>query len=69
MDHDNRDGTGDSATNSLFMMAMMMACCVAVLLLFALIPIVGWPIGVPLGLGGIAAMLLAHQRWMRHGHH
>jgi hypothetical protein len=51
------------------MMALMMACCMAVVLLFLLIPVVGWPIGLTIGAVGIIAMLFAHQRMMGHGGH
>lgn len=51
------------------MMAMMMVCCMAVVLLFLLIPIVGWPIGLTIGAVGFIAMLFAHQKMMGHGGH
>ncbi|MCA9854288.1 MAG: hypothetical protein KC482_11970 [Dehalococcoidia bacterium] len=54
---------------SLAMAATMMACCVAVLAVFALIPIVGWPIGLALGAAALGAMAFVHQRWMGHGGH
>ena len=50
------------------MMAMMMACCMAVVLLFLLIPFVGWPIGLAIGAIGLVAMIAAHQKFMG-GHH
>ncbi len=54
------------------MMAMMMACCLGSLLIFALIPAVGLPGGLAIGAIGFVAMLFAHQKLMggRHsGHH
>lgn len=51
------------------MMVLMMACCMSIVLLFLLIPIVGWTIGITIGAAGIVAMLFAHQRWMGHGGH
>jgi hypothetical protein len=51
------------------MMAMMMVCCMAVALLFVLIPVVGWPIGLSIGAIGFVAMLFVHQRMMGHGGH
>ena len=51
------------------MMAVMMVCCMAVLLLFLLIPVVGWPIGLTIGAVGFMAMLFVHQRMMGHGGH
>ena len=49
------------------MMAMMMAMCVGVILLFAVIPAVGFPLGVLIALGAGALMLVLHARFMRHG--
>jgi hypothetical protein len=52
------------------MMALMMVCCMAVVLLFLLIPVVGWPIGLTIGAVGFIAMYFAHQRFMGgHGSH
>ena len=51
------------------MMAMMMACCMAVVLLFLLIPVVGWAIGLTIGAVGLVAMLIFHQKFMGHGGH
>lgn len=65
MDHSSNNGT----MAGLAMMALMMLCCVGVLLLFLLIPVVGWPVGIAIVAVGAVAMLLFHQRFMRHGHH
>lgn len=65
-------GSGDNpqtGQGGLAMMVLMMACCLGVILLFALIPLVGWPIGLTIGAVGLVAMLVAHQRWMGHGSH
>ncbi|MEO8538128.1 MAG: hypothetical protein ABI577_00190 [bacterium] len=51
------------------MMAMMMGCCMAVVLLFLLIPVVGWPIGLTIGIVGLVAMLFGHHRSMGRGVH
>ena len=52
------------------MMAMMMGCCLSILLVFAIIPFVGLPIGLAIGAVGLVAMLFVHQKWMggRMGH-
>lgn len=55
--------------DSLKMAAVMMSGCVAVIAVFALIPIVGWPVGFVVGLVAIAAMAFAHQRLMGHSSH
>jgi len=55
--------------DSLKMAALMMSCCVAVIAVFALIPVVGWPVGLVLGAAAIAAIGFAHQRLMGHGPH
>jgi xanthosine utilization system XapX-like protein len=49
----------------MLMMALMMGLCMGVFLLFALIPVVGWPAGLALALVGGAAMLAGHQWLMR----
>jgi len=68
MDHSpNNSGGGTMA--GLAMMALMMLCCVGVLLLFLLIPVVGWPVGITIVAVGAVAMLFFRQRFMRHGHH
>lgn len=51
------------------MLRMMMTCCMAVVLPFLLIPVVGWPIGLTIAGAGFLAMLLVHQRTMGHGDH
>ena len=49
------------------MMAMMMAMCVGVILLFSVIPAVGFPLGLVIALGAGALMLVLQGRFMRHG--
>ena len=67
-ENDNPQKDESQADNGGFaMMAMMMACCMAIVLIFLLIPVVGWPIGLTIGAVGIIAMLFAHQRMMGHG--
>ena len=49
------------------MMAMMMAMCIGVILLFLVIPAVGFPLGLVIALGAGALMFVLHARFMRHG--
>ncbi len=51
------------------MMAMMMICCLGVFFLLAIIPILGWPLGIAVGVAGGIALLFAHQRFMGPGDH
>jgi hypothetical protein len=51
------------------MMVMMMAMCFGVVLLFAVIPSIGWPLGIVVGVAAGGLMLYLHQRYMRHGSH
>jgi hypothetical protein len=64
--HDRSGGKNPQGDNSGF---AMMACCMAVVLLFLLIPVVGWPIGLTIGAVGFIAMFYVHQRMMGHGGH
>jgi len=57
-------GGGDSMMG---MMAMMMAMCFGVVLLFLVLPSVGFPFGLLVALGAGALMLVLHGRFMRHG--
>lgn len=66
-DHDEPRPQGESG--GFAMMAMMMVCCMAVAVLFVLIPVVGLPIGLSIGAIGFIAMLFVHQRMMGHGGH
>ena len=71
-EHQNSDAkeTRDAAQTGMFvMMAMMMVCCVGIFLLIAIIPFIGWPAGAVLAIAGGAAMMFAHQKFMRHGSH
>ncbi|MEX2246888.1 MAG: hypothetical protein WEC75_09380 [Dehalococcoidia bacterium] len=56
--------SGDGMTA---MMVMMMAMCFGVVLLFAVIPSIGWPLGIVVGVAAGGLMLFLHQRYMRHG--
>ncbi len=51
------------------MMGLMMSVCVLVFATFVLIPVLGWALGIAIGVIGAAAMLWAHQRFMGHGGH
>ena len=55
---------GSNSGGGFAMMAMMMACCLGSLLIFALIPLVGLPLGLAIGAVGFVAMLFAHQKFM-----
>jgi hypothetical protein len=62
-----RPGHGDSAAGMMAMMAMMMSMCLGIVLLFAVIPAVGLPVGLAIAAGGAAIMLFVHGRMMRRG--
>ena len=49
------------------MMIMMMAMCLGMLLLFFIIPGVGFPLGLAIAVVAGALMLVLHGRFMRHG--
>ncbi len=66
--HEPEQG-GGSGGNMVGMMVMMMAMCFGVVLLFAIIPSIGWPLGIVFGVAGGGLMLFLHQRYMRHGSH
>lgn len=59
--HDDSGGMG--------MMLMMMACCMGILLVFLIIPLVGWPIGLAVAGVALVAMFYGHQKLMGHGRH
>ena len=63
-DDPNAHKGGDSMGG---MMAMMMAMCVGVILLFAIIPTVGFPLGLAIAVVAGALMFFLHARFMRHG--
>ena len=64
------DRVGDASQSGMFaMMAMMMVCCVAVFVLLALIPFIGWPAGAFVGIGLGVALMFAHMKPMNHGSH
>ncbi len=64
--HDGRN-TGNHGHDSMGMMAMMMAMCAGVLLLFVLLPALGMPLGLIVAVGAAALMFFLHGRFMRHG--
>ena len=51
------------------MMAMMMAMCLGVILLFSVLSAVGLLPGILIAVGAGAVMLVLHDRFMRHGGH
>jgi len=74
MDDKNTNVNGNSSPephggddSMMGMMAMMMAMCFGVILLFLIIPAVGFPLGLVIALGAGALMLVLHGRFMRHG--
>ena len=50
------------------MMAPMMVCCLGIALLFLVIPLVGWPVGIAIAAVGAVGMFLFHRRFMRRSH-
>jgi hypothetical protein len=68
MDHSNSKSASDvehAATLGMFaMMAMMLVCCVGMMFLFFLIPVLGWPVGLALVVAGGAALMYGHHRLM-----
>lgn len=67
---DERPGRSpDPAMSMMLMMGLMMGLCFGAVLLFSLIPIIGWPLGVGLALVGVGVMFFIHQRMMGHGWH
>jgi hypothetical protein len=65
----NRNERGPHGGGDLMMgmMAMMMAICFGGILLFAVMPAVGFALGILIALGAGALMLVQHDRFMRHG--
>ena len=62
-------GSSDPAMSMMLMMGWMMGPCFGIVLLFTLIPIIGWPLGVGLALVGVGVMFFIHQRVMGHSWH
>ena len=60
----NSHNSGDSMGG---MMIMMMAMCLGVVLLFVVIPTLGFPLGLAIAVVAGALMLVLHGRFMRHG--
>ena len=72
MDHDRNhapDSGPGAGASMVLMMAIMMGACFGSVLLFSLIPVVGWPVGLTIAALGFGAMLFIHQRLMGHGRH
>lgn len=69
MEHQDQDEHKPQRGNGSFsMMALMIVCCMAPVLFFLLIPVVGWTVGLAMGTMGFIAMIFVHQR-MGHGGH
>lgn len=67
---DPADAVRTAASNGMLaMMAMMMICCVAVFFAVALIPLLGWPIGLALTVLLIGAVMFTHFKLMSHSGH
>lgn len=49
------------------MILMMAACCLPILVIAVLIPLLGVPAGVVLAVLGIGVAFLAHRKFMHHG--
>ena len=62
------DGIRGTTEGGMFaMMAMMAVCCIGVLVLFALIPLVGWTAGLIIAVSAGTALMYAHWKLMDHG--
>lgn len=68
-DTEKPGGGSDPANSMMLMMGLMMGLCLGTVLLFSLIPVIGWPLGIVLALGGFGTMLYLHQRLMGHSWH
>lgn len=67
---DPADSVRRATTNGMLaMMAVMMICCVAVFFAVALIPLLGWPLGLTLAALLIAAVMFVHLKLMSHDGH
>ncbi|MBA4181743.1 MAG: hypothetical protein C0506_14230 [Anaerolinea sp.] len=58
---------GKAADSGMF--AMMAVCCIGVLVLLAVVPLMAWPAGAIVALGLGAALMYAHMKMMHHGSH
>lgn len=50
------------------MLVHTLICCLGIMLVLVLIPLLGWPLGLTLGVAGFVGMVFAH-RSMGQGHH
>lgn len=64
---DRKPNSHAHGDDSMGMMAMMMAMCAGILVLVVLLPTLGMPLGLIVGIGAAALMVLLHGRFMRHG--
>lgn len=64
-----KQARGERGMSMALTMGLMMSVCIFVFATFVLIPLLGWPLGIGIGVIGAAAMLWAHQRFMGHGGH
>ena len=60
---------GNRDNGSMMMMAMMALCCLPIVVIAVLIPLLGFPLGVLVAVLGAALMLLGHRKFMGHAHH
>jgi hypothetical protein len=63
---DGHSGHNDSAAGMMAMMVLMMSMCLGMVVLFAVIPALGLPLGLAIAAAGAAVMLFLHGRIMRH---
>lgn len=63
------DPAADTNASMMKMMGPMMGVCLGSVLLFSLIPVIGWPLGIGVAAAGFGGMLFLHQRLMGHGRH
>lgn len=67
-DHKVEEGRHEHGDDSMFgMMAMMMAMCAGVIVLFLILPTLGFPLGLLVALGAAILMFVVHARFMSHG--
>lgn len=60
---------GNRDNGPMMMMAMMALCCLPIILIAVLIPLLGFPLGVLVAVLGAIVLLLGHRKFMGHAHH